>query len=826
MEGTTRRQRRIVRRQLRRAVAITSIVALVPIVLVLGTLGAGAATATITSDGPLTAIGISDQLNCSVNHADDTQPEFFGGTACGTFIGVDGTMYFSPAAIPAGQPSTTPFTAVSQTGPTGTGTEGDPFTVVTVVDAGTTGVRLTQTDTYVAGLESYRTDIAVSNSSATPKSVRVYRAGDCFLQNSDSGFGAVDTTTGAVACTTGLEPGSRIEQWFPITPGSSYMEAGFSTVWSTISSLQAFPNTCTCETLLDNGAGLSWDLNVAPSASSTVSSLITFSPLGVAPLSLAKTADAGTVAPGGANGYTITVSNPNTSAVTLDTLTDTLPAGFAYEAGSTTGATTANPTVEGQELTWSEIAVPANGDATLHFGVTAATTPDTYTNQASATAEGFTVAPTGPTAPVTVSGSENPLILSLAPASAENPVGSPHTVTATATRNESPVADLSVSFDVVSGPNVGTAGSAVTGPDGTASFTYTGEVTGTDTIRASALDGETTVSSNDVTKTWTEASGVDLVLTSATQPGSVTVGNNVQTTFSATNTGTTAATGVVVTIGLPPDTTLDDIDPSQGSCDPPVEGAVTCALGTLAAGGGSATIRLLLRAPGTVPEGGTITTSGVASSDQTGPIEPGSDSSATVVDLTPGQASGFVPPGGTLSTGNVATPADNTIISFTLPDSGPGAPMELRAEPDPTLMFCGGQACSGKTAFVLPFTGYEDPTQPPRVRITWDRSVRGRGVFSTIYVQKEENGPIVTVPECRPRRHDDDHHHHGRHWRQKHHRWLVWWFWWLFHRHDHLGPRSGIADPSPCVNARSVDRHGDVTFEILLLSGDPKFGRR
>jgi hypothetical protein len=388
------------------------------------------------------------------------------------------------------------------------------------------------------------------------------------------------------------------------------------------------------------------------------------------------------------------------------------------------------------------------------------------------------------------------------------------------------VADLSVSFDVVSGPNVGTAGSAVTGPDGTASFTYTGEVTGTDTIRASALDGETTVSSNDVTKTWTEASGVDLVLTSATQPGSVTVGNNVQTTFSATNTGTTAATGVVVTIGLPPDTTLDDIDPSQGSCDPPVEGAVTCALGTLAAGGGSATIRLLLRAPGTVPEGGTITTSGVASSDQTGPIEPGSDSSATVVDLTPGQASGFVPPGGTLSTGNVATPADNTIISFTLPDSGPGAPMELRAEPDPTLMFCGGQACSGKTAFVLPFTGYEDPTQPPRVRITWDRSVRGRGVFSTIYVQKEENGPIVTVPECRPRRHDDDHHHHGRHWRQKHHRWLVWWFWWLFHRHDHLGPRSGIADPSPCVNARSVDRHGDVTFEILLLSGDPKFGRR
>ena len=57
------------------------------------------------------------------------------------------------------------YTPVSQTGPTGTGTNADPFKIVTVADAGATGIRLTQTDTYTTGLESFRTDVVVSNTS-------------------------------------------------------------------------------------------------------------------------------------------------------------------------------------------------------------------------------------------------------------------------------------------------------------------------------------------------------------------------------------------------------------------------------------------------------------------------------------------------------------------------------------------------------------------------------------------------------------------------------------------------------------------------------------
>ena len=917
MKDSVRGSRSRARRHLRSLVALFTVAALVPLVLVFSAIGAGAATATITSPGPLTAVGISDQLNCSVNHVDDTSGEFFGDTGCGTFVVVDGTMYFSPSAIPAGQPSATPFTPVSQTGPTGTGTDADPYTIVTVVALGETGITLTQTDTYTTGLESYRTDIALQNSSGASRTTRVYRAADCYLQSSDAGYGAVDTTTGAVACTTGLEEGSRIEQWFPLTSGSSYLESGYSTVWGTITAMQPFPNTCLCTSNIDNGAGLSWDRTLAAGGSTTISSLITFSPLGHLPLALSKTADAGTVGAGGTTGYTISVDNPNAVVVPVE-LTDSLPAGFTYVPGSTTGATTANPTIVGQDLTWSGINAPGGGAASLHFSVTASSTPGTYSNEASATAEGYTVAPTGPTAPVTVTSTTNPLVIALTPASADNPVGTNHTVTATATRNSVPQvglpvsfsitsgpnagnegngttnasgvatytysssvagtdsirasavdgettvssntvtktwtavsnpltialtpatatnpvntshtvtatatrgavaqAGLPISFSILSGPNAGLTGNATTNAAGAAAFSYSSSVAGTDTIRASAVDGETTVSSNSVTKTWNAATGANLAITSSTAPQLVTVGGTALTTVTATNSGTAPATGVDVTVTIPAGTTLSSITPSQGTCDPAVGASVTCHLGTISGGGGNATVKAQVVAPGAVPPGGLISIGATGSSAETGPAAPAS-SSTLVVGTVPGAAFGYVPPGGTLSTGTTATPTDNTIISFTLPNNGPGVPMIMAAENDPTMSFCGGQRCSGKTAFLIPFTGYNNPESPAHLKITWDRSVAGRGIWSNIYVQKAPNGPIVTVPECQaiPRY---DRHHHERHG------WWSWFGWWWRHRHDHQGPHSGIANPSPCVDARSVDRNGDVTFEILLLSGDPKFARR
>jgi uncharacterized repeat protein (TIGR01451 family) len=377
--------------------------------------GTAAADQTITSPGPLTSIRITDDLNCAVNHAADTAGEFFGETACATQIAVGGTVY-GPESIPAGN-SPTPFTPVSQTPVTGSGSAADPFRITTVVDVGTTGLRITQTDSYVVGQESYRTDVQVANTGGAAQTVTLYRAGDCYLQNSDDGFGRVDPTPAgnAVACVAVADPnaatptpGSRIEQWLPITPGSHYYHAGFNEVWNHVASGAAFPDTCRCADFIDNGAGLSWDLTIPAGGSATVSHLLTFSPTGNLPLTMAKTADQASVAPGAADGYTITVSNSSNAAVTLSSIVDTLPAGFSYVPGSSTGLTTADPTVAGDTLTWAgPLTVPAAsgttpGTATLHFGVTVSNTPGTYTNRATAEASGLTVVPTGDTAPITV----------------------------------------------------------------------------------------------------------------------------------------------------------------------------------------------------------------------------------------------------------------------------------------------------------------------------------------------------------------------------------------------------------------------------------------
>ena len=285
---------------------------------------------------------------------------------------------------------------------TGSGTAGDPYKIVTVDAAGTTGIQVTETDTYVVGQGPDRDDVVVDNTGGSAATGVLYRGGDCYLQDSDTGFGIYDAGTGAITCTTSLTPGSRIEQMLPLTAGSDYFEGFYNTLWANIGTQAPFPNTCDCATDKDNSLGLSWNLNLAAGASTTDSSIVTFSPLGAEPVTLTKTADASSVVAGGSDGYTITATNSNTSAVTLTSLSDTLGAGFSYQSGTTTGATTADPSVSGQTLTWGSISVPAGGTASVHFGVTASSTPGTYSDDAEGAASGFTVVGTGAAAPVTV----------------------------------------------------------------------------------------------------------------------------------------------------------------------------------------------------------------------------------------------------------------------------------------------------------------------------------------------------------------------------------------------------------------------------------------
>jgi len=96
---------------------------------------------------------------------------------------------------------------------------------------------------------------------------------------------------------------------------------------------------------------------------------------------------------------------PGGAAVGLDSISDTLPTGFTYSTGSTTGATTADPSISGQGLTWTgPFSVPAGGSLSLHFGVSVPNVGGRFLNNASANATdpSISVAPTGPTAEVDV----------------------------------------------------------------------------------------------------------------------------------------------------------------------------------------------------------------------------------------------------------------------------------------------------------------------------------------------------------------------------------------------------------------------------------------
>lgn len=96
-----------------------------------------------------------------------------------------------------------------------------------------------------------------------------------------------------------------------------------------------------------------------------------------------------------------------------------------------------------------------------------------------------------------------PCAIDLTPETADNPLGTVHTVTATVTHHgefdkasgtyvacienggAGPLPGWTVNFEIISGPNAGLKGSAITDANGVATWQWVGNVAGTDVIRAS-----------------------------------------------------------------------------------------------------------------------------------------------------------------------------------------------------------------------------------------------------------------------------------------------------------------------------------------------------
>jgi hypothetical protein len=248
----------------------------------------------IASAGPLTHVYVGNELGCQVGYSGDARLELFPPAVipgdCGTFVALGGALYTPDFSNHGGSATAslgarTPFTPVSQTNVTGAGTSGSPFRVGTRVNVGSTGLEINEVDTYVSGEESYRTNVTLTNRGGAAVSGLLYRAGDCYLQESDVGAGFVDQAQKAAGCSANANnsPPARIEQWFPNTGGNQYLEGSFSgDVWSRIGSQQPFPNTCLCAVSVDNGAGLSWSFSLGRGQAATFSHFTVFSPRGVA----------------------------------------------------------------------------------------------------------------------------------------------------------------------------------------------------------------------------------------------------------------------------------------------------------------------------------------------------------------------------------------------------------------------------------------------------------------------------------------------------------------------------------------------------------------
>lgn len=253
---------------------------------------------TISSTGPLGAIHLGNELSCQVHIAPvvpnnvSTSLVGFGtggqvyGPAnepadCGTFLAFGNTLYgpdfaaHSYTATPfAWSGGYQPFTPVTQTAPSGSGTLTDPYIVTTVVDAGTTGIRLTRIDTYITGRTYYRSDVVVTNTTGVAKNgLRLYHGLDCYLAGSDSGNGVAFTSPATATSRVGCTSANRTMQLVSQSAGNGYYEDHYGSVWNRIANRLALPNTIN-PTPVDNGIAVDWAFSL-PAYGSVIRSFLT-----------------------------------------------------------------------------------------------------------------------------------------------------------------------------------------------------------------------------------------------------------------------------------------------------------------------------------------------------------------------------------------------------------------------------------------------------------------------------------------------------------------------------------------------------------------------
>ncbi|MGZ6682365.1 MAG: hypothetical protein ACXVFK_19360 [Solirubrobacteraceae bacterium] len=232
-----------------------------------------------------------------------------------------------------------PFTSESAPVVSGNGSATSPWTLTTIYRTGSVGsnpnIRVTQTLTYVNGSTDVGAQYVVENNSDTQAlRVRVYEAGNLNVAGNDSGVGLLDLgnprQVGGINQSAGGS-GRLIE----LSTWQGYQEANYNdlvNVIRTAGPLAAGLSNTVEPTLVDNGAGVQWDITNLPNGQSQTFRVIwrftRFSALDLGPstpaqvtgktatvTATARNADGGPD-PGRTVLYAITGANPGAGGVT------------------------------------------------------------------------------------------------------------------------------------------------------------------------------------------------------------------------------------------------------------------------------------------------------------------------------------------------------------------------------------------------------------------------------------------------------------------------------------------------------------------------------
>ena len=359
-----------------------------------------------------------------------------------------------------------------------------------------------------------------------------------------------------------------------------------------------------------------------------------------ADLALTKTAMPATAAVGADVTFGLTVTNGGPSAAPAVVISDGLPVGLAFVSSPTC---TYDPAPAPNGVVVCPVgAMPNGGSATATIVVRPlpAVAGADVTNRA-------TVASTGPAAvqdPDPTSNAAEAVVgvgrqadLTLTKTASPSSVPVDGTVTYTLTvANAGPNAATGVvitdrvpaALDPVSAPDCSYAAATGVVTCDVGTLAAGASASRTVTLRAGPrAAGQTAVNAASVTATEadptpadttarapvTVGQQVDLRLVKTASAASVEAGSTLSYTFVVTNAGPSAATGVVVDDALPAGVTPLGATPSQGACTVTAT-AVSCSLGTLAAGGAAQVVVPV--SVGAALAGATVTNTAAVRADQ------------------------------------------------------------------------------------------------------------------------------------------------------------------------------------------------------------------